>query len=145
MEEGDRFDEEDDDLQAAILVEPAKHDGNNTAKSRSLEEVIGPYLITDEPKVDIIVYQRQLLMSVERVIRVPGFSYIAVPNIIFSGEDAQDDEGPRREFVRLLMKEVSTVMGVFESQTSYYLGLLRDDNTKRRDNHSWWPWHKFYE
>ena len=66
MEEDDRFDEEDDDLQAAILVEPAKHDGNSTAKSRSLEEVIGPYLITDEPKVDIIVYQRQLLMSVER-------------------------------------------------------------------------------
>ena len=77
---------------------------------------------------------------------MPGFSYIVVPNIIFSGEDAQDDEGPRRELCRLLMKEVSTVMGVFESQTfSYYLGLLRDDNTKRRDNHSWWRWHKFYE
>ena len=46
------------------------------------------------------------------------FDFAKVPCILFSGEDAADLGGPRREFFKLLMRGVCQELGVFEGSSN---------------------------
>jgi len=50
--------------------------------------------------VTVVVSRRRLLQSTMLAISDPEFSFEKPPQIVFSGEDAQDHGGPRREFFR---------------------------------------------
>lgn len=54
----------------------------------------------DEEPTEVVVRRRHILQSFYRAIRGTNFSYAKPVKIIFSGEDAVDEGGPRREFFR---------------------------------------------
>jgi len=61
-----------------------------------LQQVVGEPLM-------IVVNRRSILRSVELAMRRPDFTFFRPPKIHFSGEDAVDDGGPRREFFRFVL------------------------------------------
>ena len=70
----------------------------------TLNDVLRPYLVNSdaEDKVTIVVQRHQLWKSLMRALSSSWFKYYAVPLIQFSGEDAEDAGGPRREFFRYI-------------------------------------------
>ena len=54
---------------------------------------------TSEP-CTVVVHRRNLLASVLRATTRPTFDFHKRVNIVFAGEDAADNGGPSREFMR---------------------------------------------
>ena len=50
--------------------------------------------------VTIVVNRRRVLKSAELAINKEDFSFTRPVTVVFSGEDALDDGGPKREFFR---------------------------------------------
>jgi len=48
----------------------------------------------------VVVNRRHVLRSAEAAIRRPQFSFDQPVKIVFAGEDAVDEGGPKREFFR---------------------------------------------
>jgi len=48
----------------------------------------------------VIVQRHNFIQSVMRAIRKPGFHFNKRVRVVFSGEEAEDQGGPRREFFR---------------------------------------------
>lgn len=81
---------------------------------------------TDEP-VNITIQRRSILSSTSRAIGRKSFSFLQRVTINFSGEDAVDGGGPKREYFRLLMAAIKE-MGIFDGQWfSHDLTLLQDN------------------
>lgn len=115
----------DDDVGEEELVK--------AAIARSLEEEIRPIddmklvellesfrkQVKNEESCEIVVLRRKLLKTCLKAVTESTFDFFKTPLIHFSGEDAEDCGGPRREFFRLLMKTLSSEFVVFEGrQTS---------------------------
>lgn len=66
----------------------------------------------------IVILRKRLLQTCLTAMSEPTFDFLKLPCIHFSGEDAEDLGGPRREFFRLLMRTVSLEFGVFEGDHS---------------------------
>jgi len=49
----------------------------------------------------VIIQRRNILSSVFRAVQQPDFNFHRPLTVIFSGEDATDEGGPKREFFRL--------------------------------------------
>ena len=64
----------------------------------------------------VIILRKRLIQTCLTAIQQPEFDFFKDPLIHFSGEEAEDLGGPKREFLRLLMKNVCGEMGVFEGQ-----------------------------
>ena len=77
--------------------------------------------------VDIVINRKCLLMSTLRAIERKSFSFLKPLKVKFSGEDAVDIGGPKREFLRLLMANVNN-SGIFHrGWFSHDLHLLRNN------------------
>ena len=50
----------------------------------------------------LVVNRHSTLKSAQYGIRQPGFSFWRPVRVKFSGEDAEDEGGPKREFFRLI-------------------------------------------
>ncbi|KAJ8046169.1 G2/M phase-specific E3 ubiquitin-protein ligase [Holothuria leucospilota] len=76
----------------------------------------------------IVIRRKKVIKTALNAIQNPGFSFANVPKVCFSGEEAEDLGGPRREFFRLLMQNLTDI-GTFEGRMpkvylNYSLTLL---------------------
>lgn len=80
-----------------------------------------------EEQVTITIQRKSIMPSTLRAINRTSFSFFQRVFINFSGEDAIDGGGPKREYFRLLMKSIQE-MGIFEGcWFSHDLSLLGDE------------------
>ncbi|KAK3611252.1 hypothetical protein CHS0354_003881 [Potamilus streckersoni] len=98
-----RFDHDERNLQAAIQTSLRR----NPACAEILKEWISSNLHDNEEKtLTIIVHRRKILDSTRRAVSRTGFSFFKPVKVIFAGEIREDSGGPKREYYRLLMKEI---------------------------------------
>ena len=65
----------------------------------SLQEIVQHMHAQLDPSPQLLLIQRQrILQTAMRAVRQPGFWYGRLTSVQFSGEDADDERGPRREF-----------------------------------------------
>ena len=65
----------------------------------SLQEIVQRMHAQLDPSPQLLLIQwRRILQMAMRAVRQPGFSYGRLTSVQFSGEDADDERGPRREF-----------------------------------------------
>jgi len=66
-----------------------------------LADVLKPFTddISGEP-VTVIVNRKRVMRSAMTAIKDPRFCFLSPVMVDFSGEDAQDEGGPCREFLR---------------------------------------------
>lgn len=85
-----------------------------------LKETLGNFQkqVNDQETCEIVILRRKLLQTCLTAVKEPSFDYLKIPCIYFSGEEAEDLGGPKREFFRLLMKTVAGEFGVFEGNQS---------------------------
>ena len=114
----------DDNLDEGELIK--------AAIARSLEEDIHPEddiklmesLLKFQEQVkcqetcEVLVLRKRLLQTCLNAVKEPSFDYFKIPSIYFSGEEAEDLGGPKREFFRLLLKTMAGEFGVFEGNQS---------------------------
>ena len=60
-----------------------------------------------DDEVKIAIQRKGIYSSTVRAINRPSFNFFKTVRVNFSGEDAIDGGGPRREFFRLLMKSLN--------------------------------------
>ncbi|XP_013884630.1 G2/M phase-specific E3 ubiquitin-protein ligase [Austrofundulus limnaeus] len=70
----------------------------------------------EDDKVPVIARRRRVLQSMSMALSMHSFSWKKIPQVEFVGEMADDYGGPKREFLRLLMMEVHSSLGVFEGR-----------------------------
>ncbi|XP_006825266.2 G2/M phase-specific E3 ubiquitin-protein ligase-like, partial [Saccoglossus kowalevskii] len=83
---------------------------------RSLQELLSEFIqsVQVDDVSTVIIRRSKILRTTLKAISKNGFNIRGKLFVEFSGEDAHDDGGPRREFLRLLMQEVGASMGIFE-------------------------------
>ncbi|KAL2077900.1 hypothetical protein ACEWY4_025585 [Coilia grayii] len=69
-----------------------------------------------ETPITIVARRRHILRSACLALSRPNFKWHREPRIEFISEMADDYGGPRREFFRLLMREVQGSLGIFEGR-----------------------------
>lgn len=133
VEADQEFTDDDAELMEAIAVSLQDNNGTpNTIEETSTRDLISALqqenlsAATDEP-VNITIQRRNILSSTLRAISRKRFSFLQRVTINFSGEDAVDGGGPKREYFRLLITAIKE-MGIFDGQWfSHDLTLLQDN------------------
>jgi len=71
-------------------------------RSQTLGELLGPLMVTEPfaEKHTILVSRQFFMPSVKRAVQDSDFSFDKALHVIFAGEEADDLEGPRREFFK---------------------------------------------
>jgi len=132
----------DDNLDEGELIK--------AAIARSLEEDIHPEddiklmesLLKFQEQVkcqetcEVLVLRKRLLQTCLNAVREPSFDYFKIPSIYFSGEEAEDLGGPKREFFRLLLKTMAGEFGVFEGNQSSLADSATIMQCLKRKSHS---------
>ncbi|XP_057212760.1 uncharacterized protein LOC130568108 isoform X2 [Triplophysa rosa] len=75
--------------------------------------------LSGSEQVSILVNRNRLLQSAKNAVSNYNFSWTKIPLVKFVGEEAIDCGGPRREFLRLLMMEVQSSLGIFEGKPGH--------------------------
>ncbi|KAA0713717.1 Apoptosis-resistant E3 ubiquitin protein ligase 1 [Triplophysa tibetana] len=70
-------------------------------------------------QVSVLVDRNRLLQSAKNAVSNCNFSWTKLPFVKFEGEEALDCGGPKREFLRLLMMEVQSSLGIFEGKPGH--------------------------
>ncbi|XP_038071285.1 uncharacterized protein LOC119740149 [Patiria miniata] len=109
-----------EDIELAAAIEASLQDTQPLNDDRNNEDVVRNIITklagrrSDGEPTTIVVHRKRLLASTMRAVSRPGFSFWTQVRIVFSGEDAEDGGGPRREFFNLLVKELQS-SGIFEN------------------------------
>ena len=74
--------------------------------------------VKDQETCEVVVLRKRLLQTCLNAVKESSFDYFKIPCIYFSGEEAEDLGGPKREFFRLLLKTIAGEFGVFEGNQS---------------------------
>ncbi|XP_071829809.1 uncharacterized protein [Apostichopus japonicus] len=113
-------DSSDDELQHVIEDSLKDIDSNrdDTILEARMQEKLGQYhLLREEEKFHVVVRWRKILKcAADAINSQAGFSFFKDPVICFSGEEAVDLGGPRREFFTLATQQLSH-LGIFEGKT----------------------------
>ena len=81
--------------------------------------------VSEEVYCNILINRKNLLSSTLAAIQRSTFSFVKPVHVSFSGEEAADAGGPRREYFRLLMSSLKN-LGIFQGSCfSHDLHLLR--------------------
>lgn len=102
-------------------VEPPEKEGDDV-----LRKFISDNLQTagEDDFVNLLISRKNILSNTLRAIERKTFSFFKPVHVSFSGEEAVDAGGPRREFFRLLMLYLPN-LGIFQGKRfSYDLNLL---------------------
>ena len=108
----------DEELQAAISASLLDEVKESKQKEDESPESVIQYFISDNlqksncceyEKISIVVNRNDIFKSTIRSISRKKFSFQKPLTVTFSGEEAVDTGGPKREFFRLLMREVSAL------------------------------------
>ena len=78
----------------------------------------------EEDKQHVVISRKHVFPSTVRAIRRSAFTFLKPLMITFSGEEAVDTGGPRRELLRLLMMEVGKSSIFNGSWLSHDVSLL---------------------
>ncbi|XP_071810904.1 uncharacterized protein [Apostichopus japonicus] len=113
-------DSSDDELQHVIEDSLKDIDNNrdDTILEARMQEKLGQYhLLREEEKIHVVVRRRKILKcAADAINSQAGFSFFKDPVICFSGEEAVDLGGPRREFFTIATQQLSH-LGIFEGKT----------------------------
>lgn len=128
----DEYEDEDPDFLAAIEASLNEHNATeNTdltgtdSAADILKRFVQQHLhSTDEAHVNIVISRKFVYSSTLRAIQRSTFSYSNPLRVTFSGEEAVDTGGPKREFLRLLMREIAQSAIFHGAWLSHDLGLL---------------------
>ncbi len=76
--------------------------------NRSLTDILAQIRqpVTGESQV-LLINRKNILKSTIFATRRPGFSFNRPVTVMFSGEEAFDDGGPRREYFRYILEHFS--------------------------------------
>jgi len=71
------------------------------SNGNDLRDILKPFMADIEKDTfRIVVHRRRIMRSALTAVKHTGFSFKKAVVVDFSGEDAQDEGGPRREFFR---------------------------------------------
>jgi len=73
---------------------------NSTDDSKSLKEILKPLMEQSGQSLTIVINRRAVLKSAMLALKKANFSFDKPLKVVFSGEDAEDEGGPKREFFR---------------------------------------------
>ena len=122
----------DDDLQLSRAIAASMEEGSVEAETRTTKEIMTTLqqenLSSDfQDQVTITIQRKNIMSSTIRAVSRPSFTFLRRLLVNFSGEDAVDGGGPKREFFRLLMRSVKE-MGILEGHWfSHDISLLKDN------------------
>ena len=124
--------DEDADLLAAIYASIADQKRSSVPSGEKEVDVVIRKFINDnlqpaseEEYCNILINRKNLLSSTLAAIQRSTFSFVKPVHVSFSGEEAADAGGPRREYFRLLMSSLKN-LGIFQGSCfSHDLHLLR--------------------
>lgn len=123
--------DEDADLLAAIYASIADQKKSSMPSGEEVDDVIRKFIddnlqaASEEEYCNILINTKNSLLSTPTAIQRRTFSFVKPVHVSFSGEEAVDAGGPRREYFRLLMSLLKN-LGIFqESWFSHDLHLLR--------------------
>lgn len=133
----DEWEDDEEELAAAIAasIEDQSSDinvisGGLVNEQLSVADVIGNFIASNlqaasgELPINILINRKEVIATTIRAIQRRRFSFLKPVRVTFSGEDAVDNGGPKREYFRLLMLALKT-MGVFQGKWfSHDLELL---------------------
>ncbi|PIK43236.1 putative G2/M phase-specific E3 ubiquitin-protein ligase-like isoform X1 [Apostichopus japonicus] len=112
-------DESDEDIKAVMeeSVRDLDSTSDNVAMEAKMQQVIKRFQVKKETseKLTVVIRRKKILRSATEVVKQSVFSFLNEPVIHFSGEDAVDLGGPKREFFTLLTQQLSN-LGVFEGK-----------------------------
>lgn len=83
--------------------------------------------IQPDTNANITISRKAIFATARRAIERKRFSFFKPVYVTFAGEEAVDEGGPKREFFRLLMSEISGSSIFHGSWFSHDLGLLADN------------------
>ena len=124
--------DEDADLFAAIYASIADQKRSSMPSGeKDVDVVIRKFIddnlqpVSEEVYCNILINRKNLLSSTLAAIQRSTFSFVKPVHVSFSGEEAADAGGPRREYFRLLMSSLKN-LGIFQGSCfSHDLHLLR--------------------
>ncbi|XP_071810990.1 uncharacterized protein [Apostichopus japonicus] len=127
-------------------------DSDETALVAQMQSKLVTYRgLREAQSVDLVIRRKKVIKTATDVIRKPTeFSFYKDPVIYFSGEDAVDLGGPKREFFRLFTQQLAS-LSIFEGKPgklyfSHDIDLLEMGKYKLAGQFiawecsSWWPW-----
>ena len=133
---GDEWEDDDEELAAAIAASIEDQSScdeipcGSANEQVSIADVIGNFIAINlqakngEAPSNILINRKEILTTTLRAMQRKRFSFVKPVSVTFSGEDAVDKGGPRREYFRLLMVALQS-MGVFQGKWfSHDLELL---------------------
>lgn len=126
------IDDEDEDplflaaVEASIAEAEQPSDFAQSTAENLLQEFILTNLIVgdEEDKQHVVISRKHVFPSTVRAIKRSAFTFIKPLMVTFSGEEAVDTGGPKREFLRLLMMEVGRSSIFNGSWLSHDVSLL---------------------
>ena len=131
-DDDNEFIDDDDEPQLSQAIAASLEEASTVLENKSSLDLVyslqheNLHADSEDP-VTITIQRKSILPSTLRAINRTSFSFFQRVCINFSGEDAIDGGGPKREYFRLLMKSIQE-MGIFEGcWFSHDLSLLGDD------------------
>ena len=121
-DDGDDDDDDYSDLLAAITASLENQGRSSVQPLSSIEKQVDEVLrkfINDnlQPAVEeysnVLINRKNVLSSTIRAIERKAFSFVRPVYVSFSGEEAVDAGGPRRQFFRLFMSSLKS-LGIFQ-------------------------------
>ena len=131
-DDNELIDDDDDEPQLSQAIAASLEEAFTVLESKSSLDLVYSLqhenLHADsEDQVTITIQRKSILPSTLRAINRTSFSFFQRVCINFSGEDAIDGGGSKREYFRLLLKSIQE-MGIFEGcWFSHDLSLLGDE------------------
>lgn len=108
---------EEEEYNVNLAIQASLQDANEN--DWDLKEILRDHQVhcvsTEEPN-EIIVRRARLLQTAFVAVQSKTFNCCKELTVKFSGEDGSDAGGPRREFFRLAMHQLSSYSGLFEGQ-----------------------------
>ena len=130
-------DNEDPELTEAIeasLAEVSEQkNGTLEDESYSVQSILGTFQTKNldytesEANANITISRKAIFATARKAIDRRRFSFLKPVFVTFAGEEAVDEGGPKREFFRLLMREICDSSIFHGSWFSHDLGLLADN------------------
>ena len=120
-----------DGLQLSRAIAASMEEGSVEAETRTTKEIMTTLrhenLSPDfKDQVTITIQRKNIMSSTIRAVSRPSFTFFRRLLVNFSGEDAVDGGGPKREFFRLLMRSVKEI-GLERHWFSHDISLLKDN------------------
>ncbi|CAB4009412.1 G2 M phase-specific E3 ubiquitin- ligase-like [Paramuricea clavata] len=120
-------------IEASLAEVSEQKNGTLEDESYSVQSILGTFQTKNldytesEANANITISRKAIFATARKAIDRRRFSFLKPVFVTFAGEEAVDEGGPKREFFRLLMREICDSSIFHGSWFSHDLGLLADN------------------